>query len=107
MKIKTLMDFLNKENAEARGNSGARARDKDGAPAHEENVVYIENARIETAREQEERKALLAGGTQWADEAMGEESPSSIGQGCRVTPGGGDPKESATESKPLVSIAAR
>lgn len=27
----------------------------------------------------------------------GEESPSSIGQGCQVTPGGGDSKESATE----------
>lgn len=72
MKIKTLMDFLNKENAEARGEGDSRARDKDGAHAHEENVVYIENARLETAREQEERKALLAGGTQWADEAMGE-----------------------------------
>jgi len=29
-----------------------------------------------------------------------EESPGSIGQGCRVTPGEGDFKESATESKP-------
>ena len=27
----------------------------------------------------------------------GEESPSSIGQGCWVTPSGGDSKESATE----------
>lgn len=27
----------------------------------------------------------------------GEESPSSIGQGCRVTPGEGDFKDSATE----------
>jgi hypothetical protein len=28
---------------------------------------------------------------------LGEESPSSIGQGCWVTPSGGDSKESATE----------
>ncbi len=27
----------------------------------------------------------------------GEESPSTVGQGRRVTPGGGDSKESATE----------
>ena len=30
----------------------------------------------------------------------GEESPGSTGSGCRVTPGGGNPRESATESKP-------
>ena len=30
----------------------------------------------------------------------GEESPGSTGTRCRVTPGGGDPRESATESKP-------
>ena len=29
-----------------------------------------------------------------------EESPGSTGTRCRVTPGGGDPRESATESKP-------
>ena len=30
----------------------------------------------------------------------GEESPGSTETRCRVTPGGGDPRESATESKP-------
>ena len=30
----------------------------------------------------------------------GEESPGSTGPGCRVTPGGGDPRESATENIP-------
>ena len=30
----------------------------------------------------------------------GEESPGSTGTRCRVTPGGGDPRESATESRP-------
>ena len=30
----------------------------------------------------------------------GEESPGSTGSGCRVTPGGGDPRESATENRP-------
>ena len=32
--------------------------------------------------------------------AAGEESPGSMETRCRVTPGGGDPRESATESKP-------
>ena len=32
--------------------------------------------------------------------AAGEESPGSTETRCRVTPGGGDPRESATESKP-------
>ena len=31
---------------------------------------------------------------------LGEESPGSTETRCRVTPGGGDPRESATESKP-------
>ena len=39
---------------------------------HEENVVYIENSRLENARDQSERKELLASGTQWADQSMGE-----------------------------------
>jgi len=30
----------------------------------------------------------------------GEESPGSTGSGCRVTPGGGNPRESATEKIP-------
>ena len=33
-------------------------------------------------------------------ERDGEESPGSMETRCRVTPGGGDPRESATESKP-------
>jgi hypothetical protein len=33
----------------------------------------------------------------------GEESPSSTGQGCRVTPGGGDSKESATEKNRMLT----
>ena len=32
--------------------------------------------------------------------AVGEESPGSMETRCRVMPGGGDPRESATESKP-------
>ena len=35
--------------------------------------------------------------------AAGEESPGSMETRCRVTPGGGDPRESATESKPPAS----
>ena len=37
--------------------------------------------------------------------AAGEESPGSMETRCRVTPGGGDPRESATESKPPVCVA--
>ncbi len=33
-----------------------------------------------------------------------EESPGSMEKRCRVTPGGGDPRESATESKPPIFI---
>lgn len=32
----------------------------------------------------------------------GEESPSSVGQGCWITPSGGDSKESATEIDCLI-----
>ena len=32
------------------------------------------------------------------ERAAGEESPGSTGLGCRVTPGGGNPRESATET---------
>jgi len=33
--------------------------------------------------------------------AAGEESPGSIDMRCRITSGGGDPRESATENEPL------
>ena len=32
--------------------------------------------------------------------SLSEESPGSMGTRCRVIPGGGDPRESATENKP-------
>lgn len=53
-----------------------------------------------------ERAHLLPGQTAgWPLSGNGEtrreeESPGSTGTRCRVTPGGGDPRESATESKP-------
>ena len=37
----------------------------------------------------------------------GEESPGSTGTRCRVTPGGGDPRESATESRPPAGARLR
>lgn len=69
MKIKTLMDFLNKESDDEKE---AAARHFEAGGQHEENVVYIENARLETAGEQHHKNALLASSTQWADRAMGE-----------------------------------
>ncbi len=38
---------------------------------------------------------------------VGEESPGSTETRCRVTPGGGDPRESATESRPPVLVAGK
>ena len=64
MKIKTLMDFLNKESPEPIGDQHGYSDD--------EKVIYIDNSRLETARDQTESKELLAGGTQWADQSLGE-----------------------------------
>jgi hypothetical protein len=36
-----------------------------------------------------------------AERPKGEESPGSIDIRCRITTGGGDPRESATENEPL------
>jgi len=72
MKIKTLMDFLNKDSAESRIEQESQPSDAGVAPSREEKVVYIENARLESGRDQFERKELLASGTRWADQSMGE-----------------------------------
>jgi len=64
------MDFLNKEPSESRSEQDTPSGNV-GAKSHEDKIVYIENARLETAREQAERKELLASGTQWADQSMG------------------------------------
>jgi len=71
MKIKTLMDFLNSDSAESRNEQGEHHADAGPASSRDEKVVYIENARVETAREQSESRDLLASGTQWADQNMG------------------------------------
>ena len=71
MKIKTLMDFLNSDSAESRNEQGEHHVDAGPASSRDEKVVYIENARVETAREQSESRDLLASGTQWADQNMG------------------------------------
>lgn len=72
MKIKTLMDFLSKESNYPESEREATTRQSGTSSQHEENVVYIENARLETAGEQHHGNALLASSTQWADSAMGE-----------------------------------
>ncbi|MDT8388855.1 MAG: hypothetical protein RQ736_15235, partial [Thiogranum sp.] len=69
MKIKNLMDILNRDSDETRDTLA----EPSGAPSsRDENVVYIENARLETVSEQSERKALLAGRSQWADRIIGD-----------------------------------
>ena len=41
-----------------------------------------------------------------ARKGAGEESPGSMETRCRVTPGGGDPRESATEKIPRIRASA-
>ena len=41
------------------------------------------------------------GRSRYGRKAAGEESPGSIDIRCRITSGGGDPRESATENEPL------
>jgi hypothetical protein len=41
------------------------------------------------------------GHSRWRRKAAGEESPGSIDIRCRITSGGGNPRESATENEPL------
>ena len=49
-------------------------------------------------------RRLYAGGWMVAELLSFEESPDSTKQRCRVTPGRGDPTESATENKPPKSF---
>ncbi len=66
------MDFLNKETAESLDRQEGHSSDVDDVTLHDENVVYIENSRMENVRDQSEKKELLVSGTQWADQNMGE-----------------------------------
>ncbi len=66
------MDFLNKESSESQDEPDTRRGQKNGAWSDDEKVVYIDNAKLETADDQTRGKELLAGGTQWADQCMGE-----------------------------------
>lgn len=70
MKIKTLMDFLNKEGGESAAQPGGAPTSSDSGA--DRNIVYIENARLETVGEHATGRALIAGVTQWSEESMGE-----------------------------------
>lgn len=65
MKIKTLMDFLSKDSPESGSEQGA-------VRSEDENIIYMEDSRVEYANERAERKDLLSGGTQWSDQYIGE-----------------------------------
>ena len=65
------MDLLNKESADSTRAAEKPVEDMSES-AVDEKVIYIENARLETVSEQEERQALLNTSTQWADRIMGE-----------------------------------
>lgn len=62
------MEILNNESTDS---SESRA-DRLDESSHNKNIVYIDNARLETVAEQDESKALLGTPTQWADRIMGE-----------------------------------
>lgn len=72
MKIKTFMDYLNKESAASSDKPAARRNSESEKRSGSEKVIYIENAKLETVGDQAQRNELLAGGTQWADQCMGE-----------------------------------
>lgn len=73
MKIKSFMEFLNKEPDDSPVEREISDHgDRYSAPSQHEKVVYIENSRLETVREQAENKRLITGNTQWADQSMGE-----------------------------------
>lgn len=69
MKIKTLMDFLNKDVAASGDSRESERRGFEHESGDSENIVYIENARLETVAD---RRDLLVGKTAWTDKAMGE-----------------------------------
>lgn len=64
MKIKNLMDQLNRE-------AGRKLDQRELAPDNEENIVYIENTRVELEKESLQGTALMATNTQWADRTIG------------------------------------
>lgn len=73
MKIKTLIEFLNKGVEESRSSTEMNRRTAGFNSSDNENVVYIENSRLETAIGQASPgKELLGGGTGWADRSLGD-----------------------------------
>lgn len=72
MKIRQLMNHLNQGSGEPESEKGKYSAEEESGSPRDENITYIENARLETADEQAQSKALLAGRTQWADQSIGE-----------------------------------
>lgn len=72
MRIKNLMDYLNNESGDPDSKRVLHSNDGDDSSLGDENVTYIEDARVETAKEQAETRDILVGKTQWADQSMGD-----------------------------------
>lgn len=72
MKIKNLMDYLNSANESSDTREAGASDVGYHRSSSEEKVIYIDNPSLETVSEQAESKELLSGGTQWADQSMGE-----------------------------------
>jgi len=66
------MDYLNNESGDPDSKKTVDSVGEDDTSLYDEKVTYIENARVDTASEQAERKELLVGGTTWADQSMGD-----------------------------------
>ncbi len=72
MKIKNLMEFLNKNSEDPQPSPEDRPSAPREIPQQDDNIVYIENSRLETVAGDSSGKDILAGGTQWVDAYMGD-----------------------------------
>ena len=66
------MDFLNKDASRGGEETTGPAADPEAAAVENENIVYIDNARVETASEQAAAGELLDKGAGWSAQNIGE-----------------------------------
>jgi len=72
MRIKKLMDLLNKGEAPSDGGTESSEFTSSVSDLENEKVIYIDNARVETVSESDARHELLGSGTICSDQSMGD-----------------------------------
>ncbi|MFC1771783.1 polysaccharide biosynthesis tyrosine autokinase [Pseudomonadota bacterium] len=72
MKIKALMNFLNKESSESDPAHETCTSDSDFGSTEDEKVIYIDNTRPEATDGPFAETEILARGTGWTDQSLGE-----------------------------------